>query len=195
MRDCRGTDWAEAVVRTYESLRRDDSPVALVGFCLGGALALKHAGELRPRVICSLATPCETLEEAIFPKEIFEGEPVRSTLISLRDSPSPEVVRWRLKACHHCVPESFFQEYQQLIAEVKLGLGDVRCPLLVAQSRDDQITNPNNAQQIIDATASNRQKLVWSRRAGHALMLDTGRRALFREILSFLEEEDEALSL
>ncbi len=190
MRDCRRTDWTEAVVHTYESLRRDDSPVAIVGFCLGGALALNLAGQLRPRVVCCLATPCEALDDVSFPQEMFDGEPVRSVLASLRDSPSPEVVRWRMKACHHSVPESFFQEYQLLIEELGLGLKGVNCPLLVAQSRNDRITHPENAQKIIDATSSARQKLVWSRQAGHALMIDNGRRALFREILNFLEEED-----
>lgn len=188
MRDILLQDWLDAVRLSYQSLRRDDSPVALVGFCLGGALALYLAGLLNPRAICCLATPAGPLPDAAFPATAG----LRSNANNVNDSPSAEVRRWRNLGCHQMVPESFFAQYQTLLAGLSKELPQVRCPLLVAQSRGDAITGEADAERLIETVRSERRKLVWSRKAGHALPVDVGRRALFAEIASFLEEEDRA---
>jgi esterase/lipase len=90
------------------------------------------------------------------------------------------------------VPEAFFAQYQRLLADLPPALAQVRCPVLVAQSRGDAVTAPGDAEAILQSIKGERRKLVWSRRAGHALPVDVGRRALFAEIASFLEAEDRA---
>lgn len=188
MREVQLEDWLEAVRLTYESMRRDDSPVALVGFCLGGALALRLASHIYPRAVCCLATPARPLPQTAFP-----GTPgLRSNAKNVNDSPSAEVRRWRNLGCHQMVPEAFHAQYQILLASLAAELPQVCCPLLVAQSRSDSITPAADAEQIVNAVRSERRKLVWSRKAGHGLPVDVGRRALFAEIASFLEEEDRA---
>jgi carboxylesterase len=188
MREVTLDDWMEAVSLSYDSLRRDDSPVAIVGFCLGGALALHLAGQLNPRALCCLATPAGPLPEASFPAT----PGLRSNFKNINDSPSAEVRRWRTLGCHQMMPEVFFTRYQELLDQLTSSLPLVRCPLLVAQSRADSITPPEDAERLVEAVSSERRKLVWSRRAGHALPVDVGRRALFAEITSFLEQEDKA---
>ena len=188
MRDILLQDWLDAVRLSYQSLRRDDSPVALVGFCLGGALALRLAGQLNPRAICCLATPTGPLPDLAFPATAG----LRSNANNVNDSPSAEVRRWRNLGCHQMVPESFFNQYQTLLAGLGKELSQIRCPLLVAQSRGDAITGEADAERLVKSVRSERRKLVWSRKAGHALPVDVGRRALFAEIASFLEEEDRA---
>lgn len=190
MREIRLEDWTEAVTGSYESLRRDDSPVAILGFCLGGALALHLASALNPRAICCLGTPVRPLPDDAFPARLG----LRSTERSVQDSPSAEVRRWRELGSHRLVPESFHSQYQRLLGSLESRLPEVRCPLLVAQSRGDSITPPEGAETLIEAVRSERRKLVWSRQAGHALPVDVGRRALFAEIGGFLEVEDQAAS-
>lgn len=189
MTEVRLQDWIEAVRLTYLSMRNDERPVAIIGFCLGGALALRLAGELYPRAICTLATPVRPLPEATFP---LSGG-ICSVEKNINDSSSVEVRRWRQRGCHPVVPEPFFAQYQQLLEELLLALPSVKSPLLVAQSRNDAITTPEDAERIVACVQSERRKLVWSRRAGHALPIDTGRRALFSEIVSFLENEEQAI--
>lgn len=186
MREILLEDWLDAVRLVYESMHRDDSPVALVGFCLGGALALRLAAHLYPRAVCCLATPARPLPDSAFPG--VTG--LRSNGKNINDSPSAEVRRWRNLGCHQMVPESFFARYQELLGSLKSELPAISCPLLVAQSRNDAITPSGDAELVINSVRSERRKLVWSRKAGHALPVDVGRRALFAEIASFLEEED-----
>lgn len=181
-------DWLEAVRSSYESLRRDDSPVAVIGFCLGGSLALRLAGQLNPRALCCLASPAGPLSEAAFPATAG----LRSNQKNINDSPSAQVRRWRDLGCHQLVPQAFFARYQELLGDLAASLPEVRCPLLVAQSRGDGIVLPGHAERLVEAVGSERCKLVWSRRAGHALPVDVGRRALFAEIVSFLEEVEQS---
>lgn len=188
MREVCLEDWLEAVVQTYTFMQRDERPIAILGFCLGGALALHLAGQLYPRAIGCLATPAQPLPTSMFPS----ADGLCSNLKNISDGSSSEVRRWRQAGCHLAVPDSFFAQYQQLLSKLSSTLADVRCPLLVAQSRDDGITPPQDAELILKAAQSSRRKLVWSQRSGHALPIDVGRRALFQEIVSFLEEEDQA---
>jgi esterase/lipase len=188
MKEVRLEDWLDAVSLTYERLHADGSPVALLGFCLGGALALRLARPLNPRALCLLATPAGPLPETSFPR--MAG--LRSTGKSVNDSPSAEVRRWRHMACHQLVPEAFYAQYQSLLKGLAAAARQVRCPILVAQSRGDGITPPADAERLLGAISGERRKLVWSRRAGHALPVDVGRRALFAEIAGFLEQTDEA---
>ncbi len=186
MAEIRLSDWTEAVQESYESLRQDGSPVVLLGFCLGGALALALSETLRPRALCLLSTPMTPFRDDLFPR--VGG--LRSLEKSINDSPSAEVRRWRGMGSHPLVPESFFEQYQILLRQLSRRPPEVTCPFLVAQSRSDAITSPVDAERIAEAARSSRGKLVWSRRAGHALPIDVGRRELFREILAFLEAEE-----
>lgn len=190
MQEVQLQDWLDAVSLTYERLHSDDSPVAVIGFCLGGALAVRLAGQLNPRALCCMATPAGPLPEAAFPR--MAG--LRSTARSVDDSPSAEVRRWRHLGCHQLVPEAFFAQYQALLKQMQDALREIRCPIMVAQSRGDGITPPADAERLLEAIRGERRKLVWSRKAGHALPVDVGRRALFAEVASFLEQEDEAAS-
>ncbi len=179
-------DWLEAVQLSYESLRVDDSPVVLLGFCLGGSLALRLASTLRPRAVCLLSTPVSPFPKTTFP---LLGN-LRSLERSLSDSASAEVQRWRSLGSHPLVPDSFFQQFQSLLGQLSRDLTPLDCPLLVAQSRFDKITSPSDAERIVRAVQSPRAKLVWSKKSGHCLPLDVGRRELFDEVVSFLETED-----
>ncbi len=186
-KEVRLNDWLEAATLTYESLRRDDSPVGIVGYCLGGALALQLASRLHPRAVCCLSVPAGPLSESAFPA-LSLG--LRSNAKNINDSSSAEVCRWRALGCHQVVPDSFLAQYQELLGRLGDDLGRVACPLLVAQARHDAITPAADAERILEAVKSERRKLVWSRKAGHALPVDVGRRALFSEVANFLVEAD-----
>lgn len=186
MREVLLEDWLEAVALTYQRLRQQDQPVALVGFNLGGALSLRLASQLNPRAVCCLAAPAGPLPEASYPRQ----DDLRSTLANLDDTRSSEIRRWRYLGYHLAVPESFFAQYQRLLQEVPEHLPEVRCPLLVAQSRFDRVTPPPHAEQIVAEAKRADCRLVWCRKAGHALPVDVGRQALFQEIGRFLETQD-----
>ncbi|HVO96334.1 MAG TPA: alpha/beta fold hydrolase [Terriglobales bacterium] len=50
-----GSDWSDAVHQTLGELQQSHSPVLLVGYSMGGALALNAAGEQRPDGLILLA--------------------------------------------------------------------------------------------------------------------------------------------
>ncbi len=190
MEQCRLEDWTDALDRCYHHLHRDNSPVAVVGFCLGGTLALHRTPSWNPKAVACLAAPVDPFPEEHFPL-LTPNSKVRSALPILQDARSKEAKRWRNMAGHKTIPTATLEEVQRAIRETRAGLSEVRCSLFVAQSRADRVVHPINAELMINEVGSVKCKLAWSRRSGHALPLDIGRRALFRELSKFLVEEDQ----
>lgn len=189
MGECRLQDWTEAVVRSYWALRREQAPVAVVGFCLGAALGLATAEQLNPRFLVCCGGPVRALEDGLFPP--LEDDPeILSTENWFAHAHSPKAANWRRRAGHPQIHKNFLELYGQAIEGAGRALPSVRCPLLVAHSKDDKVCPSAQAQRIVEQVSSQKRKLILSKHAGHGLLVDTGRRTLFAEILKFLTPQE-----
>lgn len=187
MRDCRLSDWTEAVSSSYWALRRDESPVGIIGHCLGGTLGLLQAADLNPRMIVCCATPVLKLKAGLFKA----SEELFSTESWFEQAHSGHAKSWRLRSSHREVPKEFCSLFAESIQAASKVLSEVRCPLLVAHSQDDSACPVANARHIIGHVNSQRRQLLLSKRAGHGLLVDSGRRKLFAEILNFAREQEQ----
>lgn len=203
MNSCRTEDWIESVCLTFEALHRDGSPVAVLGYCLGGSLALATARTLNPRAVVCLATPVHPLKDEFFPPlGQQENEKVEFSTRSVdplsllqtapfaSDCHSPMAGQWKKHSCHSIVTKQFVQNYQETIKMAHRDLTEVRCPLAVVHSRADKIVGPEHAEEIMALVSGDSHQLIWSEIAGHALPIDTGRRAVIKSIVDFLTDID-----
>lgn len=197
MDSCTIEDWEEAVTLTYDSLHRDGSPVAIVGYCLGGVLGLLSASELNPRALVCLSTPVSRLEEEHFP--VLDSDTEHSSLSTealQNDCRSAEALRWRRRGCHPSVTTKFFATYQDSIALAAERVHEVRCPVLLVGGRRSSIvphTDLAKLNRLLPEQLS--VKRHCAPLGGHAVVVDHGRREIYRLVNNFLNEIDESANV
>lgn len=189
MRECLLEDWLEAVKRSYWSLRRDGTPVAVLGHCLGSVLALVTAPELNPRRLVCCAPPMVEPSKPMV-KVCDREKGMMSTHEWFDHGHSQRTREWRLRTSHPRVPIEFYNLLEEAAGKAREALSSVRAPVLVVQGGADRISSQETGQELIEQVRSPRRKLILSRKSGHGLLLDTGRRKVFSEILQFLTEKE-----
>ena len=173
---------------TFESLHQDGSPVAVVGFCLGGVLALTTARELNPRALVCLSTPISHLEDSLFP---VCDKDLRSTECLQQDCQSGEARRWRRRGCHPLVTGRFLETYQEAIVKGAERATEIRCPTLVVGGGKSKAVRPEDAESLHHLLPMEIEKsLHLASQSGHAVPVDHGRREVYRLIDDFLLEID-----
>jgi len=193
MNSCLMEDWLEAVRLSYQALRRDGSPVAIIGYCLGGALALATARELNPRALVCLATPKTPIDQKLFPAQT-EGdfpENLLSTERWVSDCQSQKARRWRTLGAHSYLTEKFLHTYHQAVAQANESLSEIRCPCLVVCAESDSVVPQEDSQRLFDELLQSEPKDFFCvAGSGHALPIDFGRRSVYQKVAEFLETVD-----
>ena len=186
MNSCRPEEWLGALRLTFESLHRDGSPVAMVGYCLGGSLALAAARELNPRAGVCLSAPVAPLTNELFPPIAGERDDLLSTDPFITDCLSDTARSWRLASCHRTVTRGFLKSYQDTIKQAAAQLSEIRCPLSFVRGGRSQVVNAAQADQLSLAARNTPITLLVSEDAGHAVPIDFGRRRVARQVADFL---------
>lgn len=186
MNSCRLEDWLGALRLTFQSLHRDGSPVALVGYCLGGTLALAAARELNPRGVVCLSAPIRPLEEKFFPETPGERDDLLSTEPFITDCLSGKARRWRMASCHQTVTRRFFQSYQDTVTAAAGQLADIRCPISLVQGGRSKVVTDSHADFISRQAGNATVTVLKSENAGHAVPIDYGRRQVAERAAEFL---------
>ena len=188
MDSCLIEDWLEAVHLTFEALRRDGSPVAVIGFCLGGTLALHSASELGPRGLVVVATPLQKLmREHFTPIESDSSYKLFDTSKWVQDCVSSQAKSWRKKSCHLVTTSNFLTNFERVMEQTKPRLGQIRCPVLVASGQRDRCVPTEDTNALLTQLKGAESKDVCELPlSGHAVLVDSGRTRVHQEILSFL---------
>lgn len=194
MNSCLVEDWLEAVRLTYEALRRDGSPVAVVGYCLGGTLALLLGPELGPRGLVVLAAPISGLRTEKFqPHQGDTNYELLETRKWTEDSSSDKARRWRLEGCHSLVTQNFLHTFETSVQRAHSQIPLIRCPILVGFGAKDEAVPVSEADSLLESLSPDcvKERII-AKRAGHALLLDFGRNQIRNRILNFLDQLDQA---
>lgn len=188
MNSCRLEDWMGALRLTFQSLHRDGSPVALVGYCLGGTLALAAARELNPRAVVCLSAPIRPLDERFFPETEGERNDLRSTEPFITDCLSGTARSWRMASCHRTVTSRFLQSYQDTVRAAADELAEIRCPVSLVQGSRSKVVTDSHADYISQKAKNAMVTVSMSENAGHAVPIDYGRRHVAKQVADFLLE-------
>lgn len=81
-------------------------------------------------------------------------------------------------------------ELRQFVQNVRNELDLVYAPILVIQSRNDEIIDPKSAHIIYENVESLNKKLIWFEESGHVITLDKEKNQLHEVIFEFLESLD-----
>ena len=179
-------EWWEDVLQGYQTLKDAGyEEIAVAGLSLGGVFSLKLS-TLKP--LKGIVTMCSPMTMRTTDK-MFEGvlkyaKDYKSFEGKKDDEIEHEVEAIRLKG----MPS--LSELQQLVVDVRGELDMVYAPLLVVQSKNDEIIDPNSAHIIYDEVESLRKELLWFEHSGHVITLDKEKEQLHEAVLKFLESLD-----
>lgn len=85
------------------------------------------------------------------------------------------------------IPLRTFTEIDRLITQVRESLGRVKCPTLILQAREDDVTSPRNAQIVFDGICSPVKELVLLDDCYHVIAVDKQKKAVVDHMVRFFQ--------
>jgi len=172
-----------AIREHLDKLQRQCDRVYVVGFSMGGLLALQLECERQIDGLVLMSAPIQPWNDhADFDwlKLAAEGGTrihlyvptfgipnlVKAARRERGDTP-PELVEPNYAA----YPAASCLQVLELIEEVKPALASVKTPTLILHSRDDFVSAPSSAQYLHDHIGSEQKRLVYLRESGHVIAL------------------------
>lgn len=186
LRGMRWDDWIADIASARQRLKQRVQRVVLMGFSMGGLLALASAAEDQSDVagIVALApalriahplAPIAWMARGWMPyvpmgKTVAYSDPA----LAAADDSYP-----RLAVDAFC---SFFYATRR----VERLLPRISVPIFVAHSRQDRVIRPAAAQLAYEKVSSTDKQLVWLYRSGHALLDDCEAPVVLEHVRQFL---------
>jgi esterase/lipase len=209
--DRRYEEWVAAVNEALLELKREHSPVLLIGYSMGGALSIIASTTQPPdgllliapfwwsasplkRLILSLLRPFLPRYFRPFKNTDFSDPQVRKAVANFLPQVDIDDPGLQDDIHHMIVPVSIFHQLRNLSKQAYRQAALVNIPLLVFQGKNDELVKPKLTQRLLARFPKNQNAIpdapfYLELDAGHDLM-DTDRSAwpaLEKAVLDFAE--------
>jgi len=160
--------------------------VVVVGLSMGGLVSLELAARHRDLV----AGVVPVAAAVRFQDPLAGLSPYLAKVVRFWPSPNafndPELRRRENRNYPKFATDAFASLYAYS-RRVPHLLSFVKAPILILQSREDQVVAPRSAEIIHEHVSSRDKRIVWFERSGHEMFLDLEREAVIRAVMEFIE--------
>jgi carboxylesterase len=181
-----------AVETQYLKMKSECDLVVVVGFSMGGLLALQLATLREVDGIVTICTP-------MFLRGGWQGDAVLKLASKLGGAFGASLPKAGFSSLADKTLSDFMTGYEKypfrgitslmhLMETTRPILERVRAPILVAQSLKDDLVWKKSGQYLVDSVASDRRKLLNLENSRHKAPIDIDRHILFDEISRFAVE-------
>jgi len=195
MEATRWPDWLASAESAFESLAaRVTGPLGVVGFSMGGLLALKLALRHPERIaaLCLLSVPLRLRPSQVrgirllghVPSQLRVG-PMRA-IPKLRGSDVSDPAVRAENPCLPVMPLLGLESLLQLMAEVRGHLSEVRQPALVAHARLDHTVPLADGLELAASLGSPIVESLWLERSFHLIGVDVERKLVSAAVARFM---------
>jgi carboxylesterase len=177
------------VEREYDEFSRTCESVVIVGFSMGGLLALQLATLREIEGIVTICAPVFPRGGVISEKALKIGARIGAAvganipkfgLNSLSDKTLSEY-----QIGHKTYPSRSVLRLIELMESTRSVLRRVNAPILIVQSRHDDVIWKKSGKHVYDSVGSKEKKLVQLENSRHKAPIDRDRNILFEEVSRF----------
>jgi carboxylesterase len=190
----RWANWTAAVESAYLHLKEQHQQAFVIGFSLGALLAAHLATRHSPTGVIAISPLIR-----VNPKRygdvslrvrlwLAKGFFFTRVLELHRPSDIHDPVVKEACRSHPFYPIGTSQSILELTQMTMKEVRRIKCPLLVLQSRHDQVVDPSASEAFYNAAASADKELQWFENSGHELLLDQEKQQVFANVLEFLRK-------
>ncbi len=185
----RWTDWTANVEDGYHILRGAADHIYLIGLSMGGVLSLLMSTQLGVRGVIAISTPYQIAKDWRM-NYIGLLSKIWPFLPKSKAAPGSGWFDQEARRDHVSYPQNPVRsigELNKLVAYMRIALPEVRVPVLIVHSRDDQYVLSQNLEQLYAAlvNASDKTKL-YVMGSGHVVTRDARRQELFEAAAKFI---------
>ncbi len=179
--------WYGHVLAEYGRIAERHGGVSVVGFSLGGALALRLAMERPVERLVLISTPIYMFHDYLPSHWLLKFANLMSHTARTFPQRQPETEDGPEYLIYDHIPFDALFATVDLVRENKERLGEVVSPVLVFHSRKDPASRPKSAKYIYEHVGCADKRLVWLNQAPHGMMhgSEIDKSVLHHEILDF----------
>lgn len=182
----RWRDWLASVEDGYHLLRSSCEQVFLLGLSMGGVLSLVAASYLPVAGVVAMSTPYKLPDDPRLPylKILSKIRPYMPK--SKRPGEGWFGDAWKQHVAYPANPVRSIAELNELLAEMRRALPQIRVPVLLISSRDDHYIVENSMEMIYaDLTTPDKEK-IWIEGSGHVVTEEPQKEFVFEKAAEFI---------
>lgn len=173
--------WWSQVNDAYEELKQKGfDSIFVFGVSLGGVYALRLAAEKDLTGIATICAPMFLKDE----EALFDSFKQYARTFKKLEGKDDETIEKEITAY---TISNVFKEIRGIIKTTKDSLDNVYEPVLVVQSKHDDVINPESANIIYDNLESDDKELMWLEKSGHVPTIDVEKEMLFERLHAFIK--------
>ncbi len=182
LKKTRWQDWYEVANKSYNMLKEDFDCVYVGGMSTGSLLALKLAEEYDVCGVIAIGTPIYFQDWKV--KFAWIGKSVIPyTKVHLSPDLQPYYYDKR--------PTAAVAELYELVGIIKRNLHEIKEPIIIIHSLEDETIKPASSQYVADNIGSERKTIVWIEHGGHVIIKDEQMEEVWGNIKDFMQTESE----
>lgn len=180
-------DWINDVLKAYDDLKKHCNKINVIGYSMGGLLALILASK-RPVENLATIAPAMTLKDkksrfSFIAKYFMHYHKAASIKKAFPDEAGDYDLKYNIG--YKKYPVKSIADLIKLKKMAKKALKNINSPLLIFHSVKDDLLDKKGAEIIYKYAASETKKLVLLKKSRHLVPLGPEREEMFKEILDF----------
>jgi carboxylesterase len=188
-------DWIASVEDGYQLLRGLADHIYLVGLSMGGVLSLLMSTRLDVRGVVGISTPFQLRPDWRLNFLEFLGlfQPYMPKVKTLPGSGWFDHEAWQEHVSYPQNPVRSIAELNRLTAQMRAALPQVRVPVLLIHSKDDQYVLPENLESIYQNLINTRDKTrFYVTNSGHVVTREAAREQAIKVVAQFISRVESA---
>ena len=169
-------DWIQSVEEELLNLHKKCKKVIIIGFSMGGLIAIDLASRHSINGIAALNTPIYYWDiSKVFSNISNDFKTHRYANIN------------RYRNAMFSIPFSALINFRILLQKSRPKIRKINCPAFIAQGLQDDTVRHESAEYIFKYTSSQKKTIKYYKNSGHIICLDVEHRELFADVETFIE--------